>query len=252
MSIKVRDLSYPRGNFLLAIKALDFESGRLTSVVGPNGAGKTTLLKCLAGMFRVPPGTIAIDGRDISRLHESERARLTSYVPQEHNPVFNYSVLDFVLMGRAAHLALFSLPSDEDTKIAEESLAFVGLQSFAGRPYFELSSGERRLILIARSLAQRAPILLLDEPTSFLDPKHERDILELSRKLAVERGQTVILTLHDLDMAVKYSDAIVFLKNGGVFASGRPADILSDGLLESVYDVKMRIVDYEGRKLIVR
>ena len=252
MSIQVRDLSYPRGDFRLAIKALDFESGRLTSVVGPNGAGKTTLLKCLAGMFRVPPGRVMVEGRDIATLHESERARLTSYVPQEHNPVFNYSVFDFVLMGRAAHLPLFGLPSAEDDRLAEEALAFVGLESFASRPYFELSSGERRLILIARSLAQRAPVLLLDEPTSFLDPKHERDILELSRKLAVERGQTVVLTLHDLDMAVKYSDAIVFLKGGGVFASGRPADVLSDKLLEAVYDVKMKIVDVEGRKHVLR
>jgi iron complex transport system ATP-binding protein len=252
VSIRVRDLSYPRGSFRLMIGSLDFESGRLTAVVGPNGAGKTTLLKCLAGMFPVPPGRVFIEDRDVARLKDSERARLTSYVPQEHNPVFNYSVLDFVLMGRAAHLSLFSMPSEEDERLAGEALAFVGLEGFAARPYFELSSGERRLILIARSLAQRAPVLLLDEPTSFLDPKHERDILELSRKLAVERGQTVVLTLHDLDMAVKYSDAIVFLKNGGVFASGEPNAVLSDALLESVYDVKMRIVDFEGRKLILR
>lgn len=252
MSVRVRDLSYPRGEFLLHIDALQFESGRLTSIVGPNGAGKTTLLKCLAGLFPVAKNHIFIEDRDIAGLREAERARLIGYVPQEHNPVFNYSVLDFVLMGRAAYLPLFSLPSAEDERMAEESLAFVGLESFASRPYFDLSSGERRLILIARSLAQRAKILLLDEPTSFLDPKHEMEILELSRKLAVERGQTVLLTLHNLDMAVKYSDSLVFMKGGGVFASGRPQDVLSDSLLESVYDVRMRIVDYEGRKLILR
>ncbi|MCJ7611969.1 MAG: ABC transporter ATP-binding protein [Candidatus Aminicenantes bacterium] len=252
MSVSVRGLSYARGNFRLRIDSLEFESGRLTSIVGPNGAGKTTLLMCLGGLLAVPRNRIFIQGRDIASLKDAERARLVSSVPQEHNPIFNYSVLDFVVMGRAAHLSLFSLPSAEDVRLAEESLAFVGLQSFASRPYFELSSGERRLILIARALAQRADVLLLDEPTSFLDPKHEIEILELTRKLAVERGQTILLTLHNLDMAIKYSDSLVFMKNGGVFASGRPRDILSDALLESVYDVRMKIVDCEGQKLILR
>lgn len=252
MSIRVRDLSYARGDFLLHIDDLQFDSGRLTSIVGPNGAGKTTLLKCLAGLFPAAKGRIFLDGRDMTELREAERARLIGYVPQEHNPIFNYSVLDFVLMGRAAYLGLFSLPSERDVRASEEALEFVGLAGFAGRPYFELSSGERRLILIARSLAQRARILLLDEPTSFLDPKHEIEILELSRKLAVERGQTILLTLQNLDMAIKYSDSLVFLKGGGVFASGSPGEVLSDALLESVYDVRMRIVDFEGQKVILR
>jgi iron complex transport system ATP-binding protein len=252
VSVRVERLSYPRGEFLLHIDALQFDSGRLTSIVGPNGAGKTTLLKCLAGLFPVAKNHIFLEGRDIAALREAERAKLIGYVPQEHNPIFNYSVLDFVLMGRAAYLGLFSLPTEGDVRASEEALEIVGLAGFASRPYFDLSSGERRLILIARSLAQRARILLLDEPTSFLDPKHEMEILGLARKLAWERGQTVLLTLHNLDMAVKYSDSLVFLKAGGVFASGRPQDILNDSLLQSVYDVKMRIVDYEGRKLILR
>jgi iron complex transport system ATP-binding protein len=252
VSLRVERLSFPRGTFLLHIDALAFEAGKLTTIVGPNGAGKTTLLKCLGGLFPVPKGHIFIQDRDSASLKASERARLTSYVPQEHNPTFNYSVIDFVLMGRTAYLSLFSMPSKEDERVAEEALDFVGLCGYASRPYFELSSGERRLILIARSLAQRADILLLDEPTSFLDPKHETEILDLARKLAADRGHTVLLTLHNLDMAVKYSDSLVFMKGGGVVTSGKPKDVLSDALLESVYDVKMRIVDYEGRKLILR
>ena len=252
MSVQVEHLSMALGRFLLHIDSLRFESGKLTSIVGPNGAGKTTLLKCLAGLYPVSKGHIYLEDRDVSSLRETERAKLIGYVPQEHNPTFNYSVLDFVLMGRAAYLGLFSLPSRKDVRAAEEALDFVGLAGFAARPYFELSSGERRLILIARSLAQQARILLLDEPTTFLDPKHEREILDLTRKLAAELGQTVLLTLHNLDMAVKYSDSLVFMKGGGVFASGRPQDVLSDALLESVYDVRMHIVDCEGRKIILR
>jgi iron complex transport system ATP-binding protein len=252
VSIGVKDLSFVRGDFLLHIDELPFDSGRLTAIVGPNGAGKTTLLKCLAGLFPVARGHIFLDGRDIADLRETDRARLIGYVPQEHNPIFNYSVLDFVLMGRVAHLGLFSLPSELDIRASREALEFVGLEDFVARPYFELSSGERRLILIARSLAQQARILLLDEPTSFLDPKHEMEVLDLARRLAAEWGQTVLVTLHDLDMAVKYSDSLVFLKAGRVIAAGAPEDVLSDSLLQSVYDVRMRIVDFEGRKLILR
>jgi iron complex transport system ATP-binding protein len=252
VSVRVENLVFRRGDFRLQVDRLEFASGRLTSIVGPNGAGKTTLLKCLAGLFPVPRGRVHVQDRDVATLRAGERARLIAYVPQEHNPIFNYSVLDFVLMGRAAYLPLFSLPTEADVRLAEESLDYVGLQGYAARPYFELSSGERRLILIARSLAQRAEVLLLDEPTSFLDPRHETEILELARKLALERGRTVLLTLHNLDMAIKYSDALVFMKGGGIFASGRPEDILSDDLLESVYDVRMRIVDFQGRKLILR
>lgn len=252
MSLRVRGLSFPRGSFLLHIDCLDLAAGRLTAIVGPNGAGKTTLLKCLGGLFPVARNHVFIDDKDVAALKPAERARLTSYVPQEHSPVFNYSVLDFVLMGRAPHLGLFSLPSEADARAAGEALAFVGLEAFASRPYSELSSGERRLILIARALAQQAPVLLLDEPTSFLDPKHEMEVLALSRKLASERGQTVIVTLHDLDMAIKYSDELVFLKNGGVFAAGRPDEVLSDRLLESVYEVRMHIAECEGQKVVLR
>jgi len=252
VSVSVRGLSLTRGDFQLKIEGLEFPSGKLTSIVGPNGAGKTTLLMCLGGLLAVPRNRVFVQGRDIATLKDAERARLVASVPQEHNPTFNYSVLDFVVMGRAAHLPLFSLPSGEDVRAAEEALDFVQLRSFAPRPYFELSSGERRLILIARALVQRADVLLLDEPTTFLDPKHEMEIMELARRLAAERGQTVLLTLHNLDMAVKYSDSLVFMKGGGVFASGRPQDVLSDTLLESVYEVKMRIVDFDGRKLILR
>jgi iron complex transport system ATP-binding protein len=252
MSVNVQNLTYRFRNFSLHVEHIQFENAQLTAIVGPNGAGKTTFLKCLSAILPVSKGSLFINGRDLGTLREDERAKLLAYVPQEHTAVFNYAVLDFVLMGRAAYLPMFSTPSAGDVKIAQEALDFVALGHYASRPYFQLSSGERRLVLIARALAQKSDILILDEPTSFLDPKHETEILDLAKKLASEKQKTVLVTLHNLDMAVKYSDAMVFMKQGRVVASGKPDDILDEALLENVYEIKMKIIGYDGRKFIVK
>jgi iron complex transport system ATP-binding protein len=252
VSIRVRNLTFAYKNFSLRVDGLAFESSKVTAIVGPNGAGKTTFLKCLGAVLPVRKKSLFIDGQDIIALNSRERARLICYVPQEHDTTFNYEVSDFVLMGRAAFISPFALPSKEDMKAAEEALEFVGLSRFAGRSIGELSSGERRLVLIARALAQKSDILLMDEPTSFLDPRHETEVLTLVRKLAVEMRKTVLVTLHGLEMAVQYSDDMVFMKAGGVVAHGRSAEIFLEPLLESVYDMKMKVLDWNGRKVVIR
>jgi iron complex transport system ATP-binding protein len=252
VNIEVRGLSFGYKDFRLSIERLQLEDGKMTSIVGRNGAGKSTFLKCLAGVVPVPKRSLFLDGRDFAALRVGERARLISYVPQEPTLTLNYSVLDFVLMGRAAFISPFSVPSRDDLQTSREALHFVGLEGFEKREFSELSSGERRLVLIARTLAQSAEILLLDEPTTFLDPKHEIEVMNLCRKLALDRGKTVIAVLHNLEMAVKYSDAMVFMKKGKVLASGKPDEVLDADLLEQVYDIPMTIVPYDGKKLILR
>ena len=252
MSIRIEDLSFNYRNFGLHVRDIRFESARMTAIVGPNGSGKTTLLKCISAILPIGRGSLSIDGRDVASLREDERARLIAYVPQEHTSAFNYTVRDFVLLGRAAYVGFFSTPSASDVRIAGEALEYVRLSRYAERPVFQLSSGERRLVLIARALAQDTDTLILDEPTSFLDPKHEVELLELARKLAEEKKKTVLVTLHNLDMAVKYSDTMVFMKNGGIVAHGNPDEILTEALLEEVYEIKMNIIRCDGRKLIVR
>jgi iron complex transport system ATP-binding protein len=252
MKVRVEDLHFSYGNFSLRVAGQTFAEARVTSIVGPNGAGKSTFLKCLAAVLPASRGSVFVDGKDLAGLSGKSRARLVGYVPQEPAFTFNYSVLDFVLTGRAAFIPVFSSPSRHDVAAAEAALGYVGLADYPARPFFELSSGERRLVLIARTLAQEPDILLLDEPTTFLDPRHEIEILELIRRLAGEMGKTVIVTLHSLDMAVKYSDEMVFMKGGGVVAAGRPGDILSEALLKAVYDIEMSIMNVDGRRLIVR
>jgi iron complex transport system ATP-binding protein len=252
MSIEVRGLSFGYKDFRLSVEHLRFESGQVTSIVGRNGAGKSTFLKCLAGVVPVPKQSLFLGGRDLSSLKAQERAKLVSYVPQEMTLTLNYGVLDFVLMGRAAFISPFSVPSREDLRAAGEALHFVGLDGFEKRDFSQLSSGERRLVLIARTLAQSAEVLLLDEPTTFLDPKHEVEVMSLCRRLAADKGKTVIVTLHNLEMAVKTSDAMIFMKMGKVVASGKPAEVLNADLLEQVYDIPMKIVPFDGRNIILR
>jgi iron complex transport system ATP-binding protein len=252
VNVRIKDLRYDYRNFSLHVQNLRFESAQVTSIVGPNGAGKTTLLKCVGAILSVAEGSLFIDGRDMAGLPPAERAKLIAYVPQEHSLAFNYAVQDFVLMGRAAYIPIFSTPSDADIRIALEALEYVGLRRYASRPYFELSSGERRLVLIARALAQKSDILILDEPTSFLDPKHETELLNLVKRLAAEKKKTVLVTLHDLDMAAEYSDVMIFMKKGGIVACGRPDDILTESLLETVYEIKMNIIRHDGRRFIVK
>jgi iron complex transport system ATP-binding protein len=252
VKIRVEDLAYAFKTFSLRIGGLAFEEGLVTSVVGPNGAGKTTLLRLLAGLLAPQRGRVLVDGRDLAGLGARNRAGCVGYVPQEPAFTFNYSVLDFVLTGRAAYIPAFSSPARADAEACREALGIVGLSGFEERTFLELSSGERRLVLIARTLAQRPAILLLDEPTTFLDPRHEVEIMELLGRLAAGMGKTVVVTLHALDMAVKCSDLMVFMKGGGVVAAGRPGEVLDEALLRSVYDIEMGIVHAAGRQIIVR
>lgn len=249
--IEVKGLKFRYDNFCLEVDYLSFPAGKISAIIGPNGAGKTTLLKCLAGLLPVEKKTIYYDGQDIARLKEPARAKIIGYVPQEQSLAFNFSVLEFVVMGRAAHLSLFSLPSSRDFDLARRALDFVGLSSFASRPLSELSSGERRLVLIARSLAQETPVLLLDEPTTFLDLRHGLEILDLIRRLAQEKGKTIVLTLHDVNQAAHFADNLVLIKDGKVITSGEPSQVLTEELLEKIYGVKVSLLDISGRRFIL-
>lgn len=252
MNLSVRGLRFRRTGFELHVPSFEARASELIAVVGPNGAGKTTFLKCLSGIWRPAEGDVRVDGRPLRDLSEAERARRLAFVPQEHAAAFNFSVLDFVLMGRAAGLSLFGAPSASDRAAAADALAYVGFEQFAGRPLFDLSSGERRMVLIARALAQKAGVLVLDEPTTFLDPRRETEVMDLLGRLVAEQRKSVVVTLHNLDLAVRCAARIVFLKNGRIIAEGRPDDVLTEGLLRDVYEIPMRIIVHDGRRFIVR
>jgi len=221
--------------------AVEFAEGSVASIVGPNGAGKTTLLRCLCGILKPRIGAVLLDGNDIGGLDVKEVARRIGYVPQMHPIHVPLTVFEVVLLGRRPYVS-WRLSGD-DLRIAWSSLEQVGAEHLADRFFDELSGGERRKILLARALAQEPEVLLLDEPTSNLDLRHQLEILGLIRSLAAEHGLTVVMAMHDLNMASRFSDYVVMLRNGRVFAAGEPSKVLTPGNIREVYGVEVEILD---------
>jgi len=252
VSIRVRELDFGYEAFRLHIRDLAFAESQVTCIVGRNGAGKSTFLKCLAGILPVPKNSLFRGDRDLATVKGRSRAEWISYVPQEPALALNYGVLDYVLMGRASFISPFAVPAREDVRLAREALRYVGLGGLEDREFSRLSGGERRLVIIARTLAQNAEIMLLDEPTTFLDPKNEVEVMDICRRLAADRKRTIIITLHNLEMAVKYADRLVFMKKGEILAAGPPDEVLDERLLAEAFDIPIAIVTLDGRRLVVR
>ncbi len=226
------------------------EKRRLTVILGPNGSGKSTLFKCITGIWEPYKGSILADGKEINKLSHLERAKIFAVVPQEHEPAFPYSVFDIVLIGRAPYVGLFSSPNSKDYKKAEQALKSLGIYHLRDKPYNKISGGEKQLVLLARALAQEAPFMLLDEPTSNLDFKNQIKVLSKIKNLAYEKGLTALVTLHDPNLASLFADKIILIKNGKIVAEGEPEKILNEKLIEEIYGVKVRIVQNNGFRLI--
>ena len=224
--------------------------GAINVILGPNGSGKTTLFKCLTGLWKPQSGEIIFDGCDLLQIPEWERARLMAVVPQDHEPPFPYSVAEIVLMGRAAHIRAFSSPSKHDLDIAEESMRIMDIERLRDHAYTKISGGERQLALVARALAQQTPILLLDEPTSHLDFRNQLQVLGKVRSIARERNLTVLMTLHDPNLALLFGDQVVVLNGGGIQTHGTPDTVINEELLGAVYGVQVSVLQNNGTKVI--
>lgn len=224
--------------------------GKLAVLLGPNGSGKTTLFKCIAGLWRAGSGKVLFDGRDIMGMNFRERAAMLAVVPQDHTPPFPYSVFEAVLMGRAPHVGLYAAPSAVDEEAAYNALLAVGVSHLADRCYTRISGGERQLVLIARALAQDAPLLLLDEPTSHLDFRNQHLVLETVRRVAMEKSLTVLMTLHDPNLTAFFAHQVIMLKEGRIVADGEPADVLTEHNLAQLYNIGIGIHDSGERRLI--
>lgn len=234
------------------LKGVGFEApgGRMTTVLGPNGSGKTTLFKCISGLWRPRQGEIRFGDRVLAGLAHSERAKLIAVVPQEHDPPFPYTVADIVLMGRASCVSLFSVPSARDVEAADAVIDRIGIGALRGRPYTKISGGERQLVLIARALVQGAPLLLLDEPTSHLDFRNQILVLDKVREIARMEGLTVLMTLHDPNLAMRFSDHVVMIAEGAVLAQGPPAEVLTAENLRRMYALDVSVIRHNGTHII--
>jgi len=247
MEVVVRDLRAGYGRRVV-VEGVSFElkGKEVVVLLGPNGVGKSTLLKCLNRILKPFAGTVYLGREDLQTLEEREVAKRMGYVPQEHQPPFPYTVLEFVLLGRAPHLGPFSSPGRKDVEMALEALRLVGMKHLAERPYTETSGGERRLILIARALAAEPQILLLDEPTAHLDFKNTHLVLGMLRGLVKKKGISAFLSLHDPNLALRYADTVLVLNSGKILACGAPEEVINEETIEAAYGMKVKMGRFDG------
>jgi iron complex transport system ATP-binding protein len=227
--------------------------GEIVGLVGPNGSGKSTVIRIVSGVLHGFEGAVRIGGVDLRRLSRTDLARRLAVVPQEPTFGFPFSALEVVLLGRHPHLAGLAFESEADVRVAREALERCGAAALAGRTIQELSSGERQRVVFAKALAQEPQLLLLDEPASFLDIRHQVELYDVVRELAHGRGRAVLTVLHDLNLAAEYCDRIYLLHDGRIAAGGPAAEVLTYANLTRVFetDVYVDVNALTGRLLVV-
>ena len=231
---------------------LEVGKGSMVGIGGPNGVGKSTLMKLIAGLIAPQRGSVRVDGNDMSKLSARERARIVAVVPQTPELPAGARALEVVLMGRNPHLGLLSWETEDDLSVAVESMRVTDTDELLDRPVDQLSGGERQRVAIAMALAQRTPVMLLDEPTANLDLAYQPAIMRTLTDL-VELGRTVVTAVHDLTLAAQFCDKIALMSGGRFVAVGTPVEVLTADRIRDVYGAEVRIMDHPetGRPIVV-
>ncbi len=221
--------------------SLTIQAGQMVALLGPNGAGKSTLLRVLTGLQPLTGGEVQLFGRDLRQLRAPERARFVAVVPQEVTTPMAFTVAELVALGRSVPRGRWTALAVADRQAVEQALAYTDTLELCDRYYSELSGGEKQRAIIAMALAQEPQLLLLDEPTSHLDINHRLEVLQLLERLNRERGLTVVMTSHDLNLAAEFFPQLALLNHGRIAATGAPAEVLREELLEEVYHCKLAV-----------
>jgi ABC-type cobalamin/Fe3+-siderophores transport system ATPase subunit len=246
--LNVQDLFYSYGpREVLHGLSFEADAGGILGVAGPNGCGKTTLIKCIDRIFE-PKGKILLDGADIMKMTEIEVARRIAYVPQAFTVGMAMTVFETILLGRRPYIR-WSV-SDEDLRKVHEIIRILKIRDLAFRKMTQISGGERQKVMVARAMVQDPDVLLLDEPTSALDLKHQLEVMELVRMVAHEEQVCVIMAIHDLNLASRFCDHLMLMKEGVIMGTGSPGDLLSEEMIRDVYEVEARITSESGYRQI--
>jgi iron complex transport system ATP-binding protein len=250
MELKIDGLgfSYPSKKVLDNITA-EYDGPQLVAILGPNGVGKSTLIHCIDRILKPNAGHVFIDGKDSYEYHMKEMAQKVGYVPYASSDVFPMSVVDAVLLGRHPHSNWKS--TREDVKLVFSMLKRLGIDDLADCKFNELSAGQHQKVMLARGLVQQPEIILLDEPTANLDVKHQLGVTKLLRDISHDDGVLVIMICHDLNIASKYADSILMMKDGTIYAAGTPEEVLIEENIREVYDVECRVIEDEGRPHVI-
>ena len=250
MKLKVKNVEFGYNSTLvLEGVSMDLDSSEIIGIVGPNGAGKSTLIRCIDRILTPRGGTILLDETDISNMTRMEIAKRMGYVPQTTTRVFPATVFDTVLMGRRPHLGWKS--SEEDVDKVLEILELLGIMEFAMRDFNEISGGQQQKVLIARALAQEADILLLDEPTSNLDIRHQLEVMEIMTNIVHKKKISAVMAIHDLNLAARYTTRILMLNGGRIFAAGNPESVLTEENIRRAYGVEALVKSDGERPYII-
>ncbi len=223
---------------------LCFEKSDVNIILGPNGCGKSTLMKAMVGVLNVKDSMICIDGKDINKYKDVERAKKIAFMPQIRN-VPSMSVFDFMMCARYPYLGLSKVPEKVDVEAVENAIKVCGISEYSTSSIKKLSGGERQKVYFAFMLAQQTDILMLDEPTTYLDVKREFEILDMIKNMKKDE-KTIVIILHDICHALKYADKIVVMDKGKIEAFGTPEQILESGVLEKIYNIKLHKIEFEG------
>ncbi|WJZ16388.1 ABC transporter ATP-binding protein [Corynebacterium gottingense] len=238
MMLQVRNLKVSYGATVIVDGIdLDVPQGGVTTIIGPNGCGKSTLLRATAGLIARDGGTVTINGVDTAKLKRREIARQLAVLPQAPVAPEGLTVRDLVSRGRHPHQSWLRQASAEDAHAVDAVMELTNIAEFAERPLERLSGGQRQRAWIAMVLAQDTPLVFLDEPTTYLDLSHSVEVLSLVRRLADQEGRTVLMVLHDLNLAARYSDQLIVMQRGEVRAVGAPAEVVTESLLSRVFDL---------------
>lgn len=237
---------YRRDEPVLRGVDLASSAGKLLCLLGPNGSGKTTLLRCLLGQIKPSAGTITVDGRSLRTYAPAALARLMAYVPQFPASAFAFTVREIVLMGRFAHTGVLGLAGRGDLAVARQAMMMTQTDAFAGRLLAELSGGEAQRVMVARALAQQPAVMLLDEPTSHLDIRHQQLIYRMMARVAHDWPMAVICVSHDINLAARFADELVLMRGGRVLAAGERGAVVREDILSEAYEVEIRLLDVPG------